>query len=61
MNQIIPKAQDVKVFVPAMDCAKSVDFDSQLGWTLNFQAEADDIAEFELAGQRFYLQNYYNG
>jgi hypothetical protein len=43
-----------------MNFAESVDFYSQLGWQLNFRAEADDLAEFELAGQRFYLQNYYH-
>ncbi|MCA9838479.1 MAG: hypothetical protein KC422_16295 [Trueperaceae bacterium] len=52
-------ASDVKVFVPALDFAKSLEFYQALGWQLNWQAP-DGLAELELAGQRFYLQDYYN-
>ena len=55
-----PTAKDVKVFVPAKDFAVSLEFYKQLGWQENFVADDGGIAELELAGQRFYLQNYYN-
>ena len=49
---------DVRVFVPARDFALSKAFYSALGWTE--QWTSDDLALLEVAGQRFYLQNYYN-
>ena len=51
---------DVKVFVPALDFAQSLEFYQALGWRLNWKADDDGLAELELAGQRFYLQDYYN-
>ncbi len=57
---MVPKATDVKVFVPAKNFQESLGFYEALGWQVNFRAENDDIAELELAGSRFYLQNYYN-
>ncbi len=58
MNQ--PTASDVKVFVPAKNFSESLAFYSKLGWQLNWQADDNSLAELELGGQRFYLQNYYN-
>ncbi len=52
-------ATDVKVFVPAKDFKASLAFYTALGWTVNFRAEDDGIAELALADSRFYLQNYY--
>jgi predicted lactoylglutathione lyase len=53
-------AKDVKVFVPALNFAQSLEFYTSLGWKLNWKEEDDTLAELELAEQRFYLQNYYN-
>ncbi len=53
-----PKALDIKVFVPAKDFKLSLDFYQKLGWTKNWQHE-EGLAELEMAGVRFYLQNFY--
>ena len=52
--------KDIKVFVPALNFLESLRFYEALGWQINFRADNDDIAELELAGQRFYFQNFYN-
>jgi predicted lactoylglutathione lyase len=57
---MMPTASDVKVFVPARNFQESLEFYEALGWKVNFRAEDDGIAELELVGCRFYLQNYYN-
>jgi len=54
----MPTAKDIKVFVPALNFAESLDFYTALGWTANWQD--DGLAELELANCRFYLQNYYD-
>ena len=53
-----PIASDVKVFVPAMNFAQSLEFYEAMGWNINWRAEDDSLAELELADCRFYLQNY---
>lgn len=53
-----PVASDVKVFVPAKDFALSKRFYAALGFHPNW-AEGD-LAEFELFGHRFLLQNLYH-
>ena len=55
-----PMAKDVKIFVPAMDFSQSIRFYKDMGWSVNWRAEDDSLAELELANSRFYLQNYYN-
>ena len=55
-----PIARDVKVFVPALDFSASLEFYTALGWQLIWKADDNGLAILELAGQRFYLQNYYN-
>lgn len=55
----VPKASDVKPFVPAMNFGESLAFYKTLGWQENFKADDDGLAELELADCRFYLQNYY--
>ena len=55
-----PNASDVKVFVPAMNFSHSLDFYAAMGWTVNWRADDDNLAELELAGNRLYLQNFYN-
>jgi hypothetical protein len=50
-------ASDVKVFVPAKNFRISLEFYQALGWKVNFENE--ELAELELAGHRFYLQNHY--
>lgn len=57
---IPPKAKDVKPFVPASNFSESLAFYQALGWEVNFKTDDDGLAELELAGCRFYLQNYYN-
>jgi len=56
----LPTAKDVKVFVPAKDFGLSLEFYKLLGWQENFVNDDEGIAELELAGHRFYLQNHYN-
>lgn len=49
---------DIKVFVPAKDFKLSLSFYQELGWeTIGLH---DKLAELELAGFRFFLQDYYN-
>ncbi|MFK7921986.1 MAG: VOC family protein [Bacteroidia bacterium] len=48
---------DLKVFVPAKDYKLSLAFYQALGWQLN--ADHGGLAEMELGGQRFFLQDYY--
>ena len=52
-----PAASDLKVFVPAKDFALSKRFYAALGFHANW--EEGDLAEFEIAGVRFLLQNLY--
>lgn len=51
------KASDLRTFVPAQDFALSKDFYSALG--CNLQWSDENLALFNLAGSRFYLQRYY--
>jgi len=53
-----PAASDVKVFVPAKDFAASKRFYGALGFHANW--EEGDLAEFEIGGVRFLLQNLYH-
>jgi uncharacterized glyoxalase superfamily protein PhnB len=53
-----PAASDLKVFVPAKDFALSKRFYAALGFHANW--EEGDLAEFELWGVRFLLQNLYH-
>ena len=48
---------DVRAFVPAKDFVLSKEFYVALGWSLKWGDE--HLALLELAGHRFYLQNYY--
>lgn len=49
---------DIKVFVPAKDFKLSLSFYQELGWeTIGLH---DKLAELELRGFRFFLQDYYN-
>jgi hypothetical protein len=50
-------ATDIKIFVPAKNFEISLDFYKSMGWAVNIESE--ELAELELAGHRFYLQNYY--
>ncbi len=50
--------KDVKIFVPAKDFKLSLCFYKLLGWKENWVKE-DELAELELANQRFLLQNFY--
>jgi uncharacterized glyoxalase superfamily protein PhnB len=52
-----PAASDLKVFVPAKDFGVSKRFYTALGFHANW--EEGDLAEFEIAGVRFLLQNLY--
>ena len=48
---------DIKVFVPAKDFKLSLSFYQELGWkTIGL---FDGLAELELGGIRFFLQDYY--
>ena len=51
----IPKANDVKTFVPAMNFGESLKFYKALGWQVIFKADDGGLAELELADCRFYL------
>jgi catechol 2,3-dioxygenase-like lactoylglutathione lyase family enzyme len=48
---------DLKTFVPARDYDLARQFYSDLGFKLNW--DNDQIAEFQLGGFRFFLQNLY--
>lgn len=50
-------ASDLRTFVPSQDFALSKDFYSALGCELEWSD--DNLALFNLAGSRFYLQRYY--
>lgn len=50
--------KDVKIFLPAKDFKVSLDFYIMLGWKENW-IKSGELAELELAGSRFYLQNYF--
>ena len=50
-----PTASDVKVFVPAMDFGQSLRFCEAMGWSVNWRAKDDSLAELELANCRFNL------
>lgn len=52
--------KDVKVFVPAKDFKQSLGFYQALGWQANFVADDGGLAELELGGCRFFLQNFYS-
>ena len=52
-----PDAQDVKAFVPAKNFNESLAFYQAMGWKLNWQNGG--LAELELAGCRFFLQDFY--
>jgi len=52
--------KDVKMFVPAQDFKESLRFYQALGCQLNWLAEDNSLAILELAGCRFYLQDFYN-
>ena len=54
-----PNATDVKVFVPARNFRHSLGFYTAMGWSVNWRADYDSLAEMELAGNRLYLQNFY--
>jgi catechol 2,3-dioxygenase-like lactoylglutathione lyase family enzyme len=47
----------IKTFIGSRNFNESRDFYVALGWRLIF--DAGDLAELELSGYRFYLQNYY--
>ena len=49
---------DVKVFAPAKDFDLSLSFYRALGWKTNWTD--GNLAELELGGVRFFLQNYYH-
>ena len=49
---------DIKVFVPAKDFKLSLSFYEELGWkTVGLYG---NLAELELGGVRFFLQDHYN-
>lgn len=50
---------DVKIFVPSKNFGKSLRFYRKLGWQFS-PVDDGKLAELELGGQRFYLQNHYN-
>lgn len=52
-----PTAKDIKPFVPAKNFNESIRFYQALGWRLNWQNGG--VAEMELAGIRFFLQDFY--
>jgi catechol 2,3-dioxygenase-like lactoylglutathione lyase family enzyme len=52
-----PAANDLKVFAPAKDFALSKRFYAALGFHMNW--EEGDLAELEIGGVRFLLQNLY--
>ena len=55
---MINPIKDLKVFVPAKDFKRSLDFYQKLGWQLNWLKE-NELAELENGNTRFFLQNYY--
>ncbi len=55
----LAEALDVKVFVPAKDFQRSLDFYKALGWKQLWVADDGSLAELELADNRMYLQDFY--
>lgn len=51
-------ATDVRVWIPARDFATSHAFYAALGWTTAW-TDGDGLAQLELAGHRFMLQDFY--
>lgn len=49
---------DIKVFAPAKDYKMSLSFYQELGWEL--LGDHGSLAELEMGGMRFFLQNYYH-
>lgn len=54
----MPKAKDIKVFVPTKNFQESLTYYLALGWKKFWSDE--NLAELELGSTRFYLQAYYN-
>jgi len=55
----LAEVNDVKIFVPAKDFQRSLNFYQALGWSLTWTADDNSLAELELADHRFYLQDFY--
>jgi hypothetical protein len=55
--EVTKMIHDLKTFVPAKDFALSRSFYKDLGFQENFAGV--DVAEFQIGGYRFLLQNYY--
>jgi hypothetical protein len=53
-----PHATDVRVWIPARDFAMSHAFYDALGWTTAW-TDGEGLAQLELAGHRFMLQDFY--
>jgi uncharacterized glyoxalase superfamily protein PhnB len=53
-----PAAIDVRVWIPARDFATSHAFYEALGWTTVW-TDGSGLAQLELAGHRFMLQDFY--
>lgn len=53
-----PTVSDFKIFVPAKDWAISLAFYQALGAELQWR-HGDGLAQLQLGGQRFLLQNFY--
>ncbi len=58
VNTTSRTVSDIKVFVPAKDFQQSLKFYEALGWKINW-THKEDLAEMEIGGNRFFLQNYY--
>ena len=54
----MPKAFDLKTFVPSKNYEDSLTYYQALGWKLNWKQ--DGLSEMELGGRKFFLQNYYH-
>ena len=53
----IPPVSDIKVYVPAINFSHCHAFYEALGWKTNWNHSG--LAEMELGGVRFFLQDYY--
>ena len=51
---------ELAIDVPAKDFSQSIQVYGAMGWKVNWRAQDDTLADLELAGNRVYLQNYYN-
>lgn len=49
----------IRVFVPAKDFRQSLHFYTSLGWALKWQANDNNLAQLELAGNQMLLQDFY--